>query len=138
MEDLVDGGGSHGGSVRGQQGFPIQVDGQVGEHRAGVVDDGLVLGVQAVDQPAHERDLGEELGSREDVQVDGAALMSIGLTETLEERIGGGGLNPRNIQGRVTHVRAGPPADSDDRSAINRQAAFLDVAVDGGRRETPQ
>ena len=75
MEDLVDGGGSHGGSVRGQQGFPIQVDGQVGEHRAGVIDDGLVLGVQAVDQPAYESDLGEELGSREDVQVDGAALM---------------------------------------------------------------
>ena len=124
--------------MRGQQGFPVQVVGQVSEHRAGVVDDGLVLGVQAVDQPTYERDLGEELGSREDVQVDGAALMSIGLTETLKECIGSGGLNPRNIQGRVTHMSAGPPADSDDRSAINRQTAFLDVAVDGGRRETPQ
>ncbi len=74
----------------------------------------VVLGVEAVDEPADERDLAHELGSREDVQVDGAALMSIGLAETLEERVGGGGLDPRNIEGRVAHVRAGPPADGEE------------------------
>ena len=73
--------------MRGQQGLAVQVLGQVVEHRAGLLDDGGVFGVQAVHEPAHERDLGQELGAREDVQVGGAAFVAVGLAEAVEERV---------------------------------------------------
>ena len=78
-------------------------------------------------------------GAREDVQVGGAALMAVGFAEALEEVVGGGGLDrARHVEGWVAHVGAGPAADRQDGAALDGQASFLDVAVDGGGGESPQ
>ena len=69
----------------GKQRLTVKVGGQVGEHLAGLVDDGGVLGVQAVDEPAHQRDLAEELSAREDMQVGGASLVTVGFAEAFKE-----------------------------------------------------
>ena len=105
--------------MRGQQGLAVEVFGQVVEHRAGFVDDGGVFGVQAVHEPAHERDLGQELGAREDVQVGGAALVAVGFAEAVEERVGCGGLHPGDVEGGVADVRAGPASDGEERAALD-------------------
>ena len=53
--------------VRGQEGFAVEVFGQVVKHGACLFDDGGVFGVEAVDEPADEGDLAHELGACEDV-----------------------------------------------------------------------
>ena len=97
--------------MRGQQGLAAQILGEVVEHCAGLVDDGGVFGVEAVDEPTDQGDFAHELGACEDVQVGGAALVPVGLAESFEERVGGAGLDPGDVEGGVAHVRAGPPAD---------------------------
>ena len=67
--------------------------------------------MEAVDEPADQGDFAQELGAREDVQVGGAAFVPVGLAESFEERVGGAGLDPGDVESGVAHVRAGPPAD---------------------------
>ena len=100
--------------MRGQEGFAVEVLGEVVEHGACLVDDGSVFGVEAVDEPADEGDLAHELGACEDVQVGGAALVAVGFAEAFEECVGCGGLDPRDVEGGVAHVRAGPTADGEE------------------------
>ena len=64
--------------------------------------------------------------------------MAVGFAEALEEVVGGGGLDPCDVEGWVAHVGAGPAADRQDGAALDGQASFLDVAVDGGGGESPQ
>lgn len=91
-----------------------RVLGEVVEHGTCLVDDGSVFGVEAVDEPADEGDLAHELCSRKDVQVGGAALVAVGFAEAFEECVGCGGLDPRDVEGGVAHVRAGPTADGEE------------------------
>jgi len=72
------------------------------------------------------------------MQVDGAALVAVGLAEALEERVRCAGLNPAMVRAGAPPCAVAPPADSDDRAALDGQAAFLNVAVNGGGGETPQ
>ena len=94
--------------------------------------------MNAVNQPAHQRDLAHELGAREDVQVGGASLVAVGLAETLQELVARAGEDPGDVEGGIAHVRARPSVDGKEGSALDAQTSFLDVTVDGRRGESPQ